>query len=250
MSSAGASPMPASLCLLHRPAARRFRRRSGNTITFALGALGVTAALGLAGWWMFGGVGADDTPEFLVTTASQGSYDFVVIEQGTVESARNTELRCQVRSRSGGGGGGDRGGGGLGGRSTTIIDVVPEGTIVQEGETVVELDSSSLQLEENAQKILVSTRESQLAQAQNSLKAAETAKMEYLEGLYVSQEKLILAELFLAEQNYRTALQGLTSAKSLLEKNIITGLQLESAAVAVENQKNALDNAQTKLATL
>src|SRR5207247_799848 len=73
---------------------------------------------------------------------------------------------------------------------------------------------------------------------------------EYLEGLYVSQEKLILAELFLAEQNYRTALQGLTSAKSLLEKNIITGLQLESAAVAVENQKNALDNAQTKLATL
>src|SRR5205085_2725363 len=145
-------------------------------------AVGVTAAMGLAGWWMFGGGGGDDTPEFLTTTVTHGPYDFVVIEQGTVESASNTELRCQVRSRGGGGGGGggDRGGSGLGGSSTTIIEVVPEGTMVNEGDTVVELDSSSLQLEENSQKIQVSNRESLLAQALNSLKAAETAKEEHL----------------------------------------------------------------------
>src|SRR4051795_11393722 len=129
--------MPASFCLLHRPTARRFRRQ-GNTLTFALIALGVVTGLGFAGWWMFGGGGADDTPDFLTTTVSHGPYDFVVIEQGQVESASNTELRCQVRSRGGGGGGGgDRGGGGLGGSSTTIIDVVAEGTMVQEGEAVV-----------------------------------------------------------------------------------------------------------------
>jgi HlyD family secretion protein len=233
------------------PRQRRLRRRSGNTFTFAAGSVAIVAVLSFAGWWVFGRGGTDDTPEFLTTTVSQGPYDFVVIEQGQVESARNTELRCQVRSRGGGGGGGgDRGGGGLGGSSTTILDVVPEGTIVKEGDVVVELDSASLQLEENAQKILVSTRESQLAQAQNSLRAAEIAKKEYLEGLFVSQEKLIKAELYLAEQAYRTAEQGLRSAKSLLEKNIITGLQLESAEVQVENQKNALDNAQTKLDTL
>jgi len=165
--------MSASLSLLRGSAARHHLRR-GNTITFALVAVGVTAAMGLAGWWMFGGGGGDDTPEFLTTTVSHGPYDFVVIEQGAVESASNTELRCQVRSRGGGGGGGggDRGGGGLGGSSTTIIDVVPEGTMVNEGDVVVELDSSSLQLEENSQKIQVSNRESLLAQAVNSLKAA------------------------------------------------------------------------------
>jgi len=128
--------------------------------------------------------------------------------------------------------------------------VIPEGTIVEEGQTVVELDSSSLQLEENAQKILVSTRESQLAQAENSLKAAQIARTEYLEGLYVSQEALIKSERFVADQNYRTAQQGLKSAKSLLEKNIITGLQLESAEVGVANAKNAFDNAELKLKTL
>ena len=208
--------------------------------------------LSAAGWWMFGGVGGDETPEFLTTQVSQGPYDFVVIEQGQVESGTNTDLRCQVRSRGGSSGGaGDRGGGGgLGGSSTTILDVVPEGTIVKEGDTVVELDSSSLVIEETNQKIQVSTRESQLAQAQNTLKAAEIAKIEYLEGLYKSQEGLIKAELYIAEQAKHTAEQGLKSAYSLLEKNIITALQLESAKVALENANNALANAQIKLDTL
>jgi multidrug efflux pump subunit AcrA (membrane-fusion protein) len=206
--------------------------------------------LSLLGWWTFGSGGGDETPEFLTTEVSHGSYDFVVIEQGTVESATNTELRCQVRSRGGGGGGSERGGGGLGGSSTTILDVVPEGTMVKEGDVVVELDSSSLTLEENSQKIQVSTRESQLAQAQNSLKAAQIAKTEYLEGLFVSQEKLIMAELYVAEQSMRTAQQAVIQAKSLLEKNIINALQLETAEVARENAKNGLDNAQTKLNTL
>src|SRR5437868_6850795 len=229
----------------------RYVRRNGNTLTFAIGSVGAVAVLSLIGWWTFGGVSGDETPEFLTTEVSRGAYDFVVIEQGTVESATNTELRCQVRSRGGGGGGGDRGsGGGGGGSSTTILDVVPEGTMVKEGDVVVELDSSSLVLEENSQKIQVSTRESQLAQAQNSLKAAQIGKTEYLEGLFVSQQKLIMTELYVAEQQYRTAEQAVVQAKSLLEKNIITALQLETAEVSRENAKNGLDNAQTKLNTL
>ena len=112
----------------------RYVRRNGNTLTFAIGSVGAVAVLSLLGWWTFGGVSGDETPEFLTTEVSRGAYDFVVIEQGTVESATNTELRCQVRSRGGGGGGGDRGsGGGGGGSSTTILDVVPEGTMVKKG---------------------------------------------------------------------------------------------------------------------
>jgi HlyD family secretion protein len=225
------------------------RRRRGNTILFAVGSIAVLAVLSLTGWWMFGGGGNDELLDLLTTEVSYGPYDFVVIEQGTVESATNTELRCQVRSR-GGGGGSSGGGSSLGGSSTTIMDVVPEGTIVKEGDIVVELDSSGLLLEENSQKIQVSNRESLLAQAQNALKAAEIAKTEYLEGIYISNEKLVKSEQFVAEQAYRTAEQAVKSAKSLLEKNIITALQLESAEVGQENAKNQLENANTKLNTL
>ena len=213
------------------------RRRRGNTLLFAVGSIAVVAMLLFVGWWMFGGSSNDELLDLLTTEVSYGPYDYVVIEQGTVESATNTELRCQVRSR-GGGGGSSGGGSSLGGSSTTIMDVVPEGTIVKEGDIVVELDSSGLLLEENSQKIQVSNRESLLAQAQNALKAAEIAKTEYLEGLYVSNEKLVLSELFVAEQAYRTSEQAVKSAKSLLEKNIITALQLESAEVGQANAKN------------
>lgn len=228
------------------------RRRKGNAFTFAIGSIIAVAMLSFAGWWMFGRGSNEEALDLLTTEVSHGPYDYVVIEQGTVESATNTELRCQVRSRGGGGGGssGGGGGGGLGGSSTTILDVIPEGTMVKEGDIVVELDSSGLTLEGDSQKIQVSNRESLLAQAENALKAAEIAKTEYLEGLYVSNEKLVLTELFVAEQAFRTAEQGLKNSKSLYEKNIITALQLEAAEVAVQNAQNGLDNAKTKLNTL
>lgn len=235
--------MPASLRC-------KSRRRSGNTLTFTIGSIAVVGVLALAGWWMLRSAGGEETLDLLTTEVSHGPYDYVVIEQGTVESATNTELRCQVRSRGGGGGGSSSGGGSLGGSSTTIMDVVPEGTIVKEGDICVELDSSSLMLEENSQKIQVSNRESLLAQAENALKAAEIAKTEYLEGLFVSAEKLILTEYLLAEQALSTAEQGLKSAKSLFEKNIITALQVQAAEVQVQNAQNGLDNARTKLNTL
>jgi RND family efflux transporter MFP subunit len=242
--------MPSSLRQLRRASLRRCRQ--GNTLTFALIAVAATAVVGMGGWWMFGRGGADEGPELILNEVGRGPYDFVVIEQGTVESGTNIELRCQVRSRGGGGGGegGRGGGGGGGGGSTTIIDVVPEGTMVKEGDWVVKLDSSSLELEENSQKIQVSNRESLVTQAENTLKAARIAKEEYLKGTFVEQEKLIKSELYMAERNYATAEQGLRSAKSLLEKNIITGLQLESAHVALENSRQLLDGAKTKLATL
>src|SRR6187549_2384447 len=114
------------------------RRRKGNAFTFAIGSIIAVAMLSLAGWWMFGRGSSEEAYDLLTTEVAHGPYDYVVIEQGTVESATNTELRCQVRSRGGGGGGGDRGGGGsLGGSSTAIMDVVPEGTMVKEGDVVV-----------------------------------------------------------------------------------------------------------------
>jgi len=217
-------------------------------------ALVVVSGLAFTGWWFLGRGTGDTTPVFLTNTVVEGAYDYVVIEQGAVESATNTELRCEVRSRSGGGGGGGGGpgggGGGTGGSSTTIIDVVPEGTMVKEGDLVVELDDSALKLEQNGQEIQVSNRRLLLAQAKNKLNAAMIVKKEYLQGVFVDQEKLIKSEVFKAEQTLRTAEQGLKSAKELAAKNIITGLQLEAAQFVVDDAKNLKDAAENRLKTL
>jgi len=210
-------------------------RRRAKALAVTLAALAVAGCLCVAGWLFLPRFRGADTPEFLTTTVWKGRYDFAVVEQGIVESASNTELRCDVRSRGGG---------------TMIVDVVPEGTIVKKGDTVVELDASKLLEEADAQKIVISTRQSLLAQAENTLKAAEIAKTEYLEGLYVTQEKQFLSELFLAERARGSAETTLESTQALYAKNIVSALQLETAKVNLDDASIKLNAAQTNLNTL
>jgi multidrug resistance efflux pump len=138
----------------------------------------------------------------------------------------------------------------MGGGSTTILDVLPEGTIVEEGEWVVKLDSSSFENERNTQLITVAQREASVVQAENSLDAAKISRNEYLMGTFVQNEKLFQGEVFVAEQALRTAQTGLNSAKILAAKGIITGLQVETAQYNVDNAQKQLEVAQTKLDAL
>jgi len=189
----------------------------------------------LAGRFLLSHQSNDEMPELLTTTVWKGPYDFAVTTRGTVESASNIELRCDVRSRAGG---------------VTILDVVPEGTIVEEGDVVVELDPSGLLQEEEQQKILVSTRESLVAEAENALKAAEIAKTEYSDGVYVTQEKQLLSDLFVAEQMKATAQEGLDTSKVLYKKALVTASQMESAHSVLDDAANKLATIQTNLNTL
>jgi HlyD family secretion protein len=198
-------------------------------------ALAAVSCLALVGRTFVGRQKHPELPELLTTTVWRGPYDFAVTTRGTIESASNIELRCDVRARGGG---------------IAILDVVPEGTFVQEGDVVVELDPSGLLEEEEQQKILVSTRESLVAEAENALRAAQIAKLEYLEGTFVSLEKQLLSDLFIAERAEATAQAALDSAKVLYKKAIVTASQVEAAHVVLDDAINKLDNAVTSLNTL
>ena len=115
---------------------------------------------------------------------------------------------------------------------------------------MVELDPSGLLEEEELQKILVSTRESLVAEAENALKAAEIARREYLEGTFVSLEKQLLSDLFVAERAKVTALAALESSKMLYKKAIVTASQMESAHATLDDAGNKLDGVQANLNTL
>jgi HlyD family secretion protein len=178
---------------------------------------------------------AVDFSDLVTTTVWKGPYDHAITTRGPIESAANVELKCEVRSRGG---------------YTPILDVVPEGSFVNEGDVVVELDNSILREQEDAQKLLVSTRLSLLATAENTLKAAQIAKLEYLEGLYLSQEKQMLSDLYIAEKAKETSETSLAAQKSLYDKAIITGLQLQAAYASYDDAAYKFDVAQTNLTTL
>ena len=214
--------------------ARRARR--GNALLTILGLVVVAVGIGGAVYWtMFRGK-EDKGPGPMVKQVSQGPYESVVLEQGEVESSSNIEIRCEVKGRNGGG--------------ITILEVMPEGAQVKEGDLLVRLDSSALEQERLQQKIVVNTSEALVVQAKNTLDAALISRKEYLEGTFKQEEKLYLGEVFVAEQNLRSAQLSFDSAQRLAAKGILSPLQLEGAKYGVDNSRNQLDGAQTKVEVL
>lgn len=213
-------------------------RRRGNAFLFTVVALSIVAAMALLGWWFFLRDSGDQGPQVITNTVSRGPFEFVVIEQGEVESANSTELKCEVKSR------------GMGGSGISILEVVPEGTMVQPGDVLVRLDSSALDQEKVTQQIRCYSQESLVVQAQNTLEAAQIAREEYLKGTFENEQTAIDGEVAVAKQALRTAETGLASAKRLAARNIITALQLEGAQYAVDKARSDLKAAENKLDVL
>jgi WD40 repeat protein len=89
-----------------------------------------------------------------------------------------------------------------------------------------------------------------VAQAENELAAARLARDEYLSGTFVQEEKRLLSEIFVAQQNLLAAERGVQSSKRLIEKGIVTIKQLEGAQTIAENARQILDLWQKNLDTL
>jgi RND family efflux transporter MFP subunit len=122
--------------------------------------------------------------------------------------------------------------------------------LVNAGDLLVKLDSSSMEQEQVQQQITVNTSLSLVVQARNTYEAAVIARKEYLEGTFKQEEKVILGEVFVAEQGLRTAQLAYESSLRLAAKGYLAPLQLEGAQFAVDNSHNQLDAAENKLEVL
>ncbi len=77
--------------------------------------------------------------------------------------------------------------------------------MVKAGDKLVELDSSALQTALKEKRIVVISAEAAVAAAEASVEQARITRQEYLEGLYQTEESLILSEMAIAQQDLRKA---------------------------------------------
>ncbi len=161
-----------------------------------------------------------------------------ISQRGEIESASNIDVYCEVKSSTGSNAG------------VAILDVIPEGTQVRNGDKLATLDSSALEKERMTQQILCNTSDALLIQSTNLHETAKIAIREYVEGTFVQAEQTILGEIFVAEENLRRAEGYVKYSEELAAKNFYTALQLEADRFAVDKAKNDLATAQTKLRVL
>ncbi len=172
----------------------------------------------------------------VTASAILGPFMQEVVERGEVESSSNVDIRCKVQSRLASG--------------TPIIQIVPEGTYVKEGDFLVKLDDSSLQGDVVMQQIACNTSRAQVVEAQAEFDASKLALQEYESGTFRQEEGNLESDVFVAKENLRRAEEYLRYSEKLAARGYVTEVQLSADRFALEKARKELDAAGTKLEVL
>ncbi|MEM9409858.1 MAG: HlyD family efflux transporter periplasmic adaptor subunit [Planctomycetota bacterium] len=163
----------------------------------------------------------------------QGEFVASVNEAGDIESSVNTEIRCEVKSK--------------GSPGTAILEIIEEGTMVQEGDFIGQLDDSVLNDELTLQRIAVAEDKAALIQAESDWDTAKRVLQEYENGLYEQEVARLRAEVATAEEAVRRAAEFRRHSETLSRKGYRTKTQLEADQFAEEKAELDLDLARQNL---
>lgn len=206
---------------------RRGHRRAwrGWLATLVVVVVLVTAALGawrLAGIWL----AAPVNKHILTHRVASGDLLVTITEDGNLESASNIDVKCQVAGGS------------------TILSIVPDGTLVHKGDELARLDSSAIEEQVNQQKIICEKALAMKIQAEKEFAAARIAVQEYLEGTYVKELQAIEAQITIAMENLRSSENTLQHTERMARRGYVTPLQLDAQRFAVERARLDLRTAE------
>jgi multidrug efflux pump subunit AcrA (membrane-fusion protein) len=197
----------------------------------------VFALIGTGGYFVWGRLQETvkvDPPQLVAV--NRGLFTHEILERGSVDSAQNTEIRCRVENAGQGG--------------LTITYVVDEGTIVEEGDILVELDSSTLTERIGHQRITVLNSTSKLERSKADLRTAELNLQEYLEGTYIKNRKTMQNQIFSAEEAVKTHEDNLSYYQRLYERGYVTESKIAADLLELDKAKNAQEIAELDLRIL
>ena len=170
----------------------------------------------------------DDRRGVLTYEAKRNPLQVIITAEGNVESGSNIEVKCRVAGGS------------------TILWIVEDGKVVQEGDEIIRLDTSSIDDQLNSQRIVYEKALASHIQAEQDLAVAGIAVKEYEQGTFVEQLKQLEAEIQVALENLRSAENQLKYSQRMLRKGFVSSLQRDADEFAVERAKLDLDVATTR----
>ena len=141
---------------------------------------------------------------------------------GRLESSKRTVVRCQLENMTGGGSGGGAAG------ASTILTLLPEGTVVKKGDVLATLDASTYEEMCNQQKITVEQAKASHLEAQLNHEIALLAVHEYRDGTVEQTLKGMEGSIALARSDLSRTHDHLAWTKRMNEKGYSSVAQIVS----------------------
>jgi HlyD family secretion protein len=224
----------------------RTKRRGAR---LALGLLGLLLLVGAIGGAVLASGVLDRHPAYLdLPRAAAARIDLFgsVRAGGEVDSAQRTLIECELENlRVSSGLSSTKASG-----SSTIIDMVDDGTMVDEGEVICRLDSSEYEELVRQHELLVFQARADEEKARLDLKAAEIALREYRDGQLEQLQQDYQSQIVLHEADIRRQVERLAWADRMVAIGYLSSGQRIQEAQALKRSRIELarvKGAQAKL---
>jgi HlyD family secretion protein len=161
---------------------------------------------------------------------------------GLVESAKRTLITCEIenlRLRS-------RGEELYIGGASTIISLLPEGTMVKKGDVICELDASEYEELVLQQKIKVEQARASMQQAKLDLDVRQLAIKEYRDGIVKQFDKEYKGRIALGKADLERAIDRLAWSTRMISKGYVSPAQVTSDKFTVQRNRVNLDLLQSE----
>ncbi|MEM8735545.1 MAG: efflux RND transporter periplasmic adaptor subunit [Planctomycetota bacterium] len=168
----------------------------------------------------------------LLHTVTRGDLRVSVVEQGTLESSDNTEVKCRVRGWS------------------KVTWIVESGSIVKEGDELVRLDTKRIEDSISNHTTESHTSRATLERTKADAKQAQMGEKAYLEGRYLTEKKNLERAVKIARTNLETSEKMLSHSRSMFNRGYVSGLEVEGNEFTVTQAKLELEVAETRLDVL
>lgn len=196
------------------------------------------------------GLGGGEDRSLAGVEVRRGPLRINVIERGNLRAANNIELVSELEGNN------------------TILYLIPEGTYVEKGTLLVELDSTSLVERRVSQEIAFQNADgshvkaqqslaiqrsqnvSDIAQAERKLDFARRDLTKYMEGDYPQQLERARNDILLAQEELKRAEDRLAWSTELNEQGFLTRTELEADQLALQRAQIKLAQTESELRLL
>lgn len=179
--------------------------------------------------------------------AAEGPLDITVKENGTIHPAEQVILKSELEGRN------------------RILYLIPEGTTVQKGDLLVELDATSLQDRridmqikvQNAESAFIQSREnievvknkaaSDVEEAEFNLRFAQEDLTQYRDGEYPNKVKELQAKVTLAQEDLQRAREKLAWSEKLFAEKYLAESEVKADSLAVRKAELDVELAENNL---